>query len=154
MATFAEIDNDNIVLRIIKVDDAEAPNPNTGEQYCNTLFGGNWRQCSYNTSGNVHGEGGTPFRKNMPAIGWIWDSEKNGFVEPQPYDSWTLNDDTCLWDPPIARPSTQDAGGVFVYGNTWIEATQRWEATEYDNNDIPTSNKFYWNPSTSAWVAI
>tara|TARA_R100001086_G_C11816307_1_gene252950 strand:- start:461 stop:928 length:468 start_codon:yes stop_codon:yes gene_type:complete len=155
MATFAEIDNNNLVVRIIKVDDAEAPTPITGEQYCKTLLGGNWRQCSYNTSGNVHGDGGTPFRKNMPAVGWTWDEAKNGFIEPQPHDSWTLNNDTGLWEAPVAKPTTQNVDeNTFVYGTVWNESAQRWEATEYDDAGNATSNTYYWHAGDLNWQAI
>ena len=141
MATFAEIDDNNIVLRTVKVDDAEAPDTNTGEQYCRNLFGGNWRQCSWNTVGNVNGAGGTPFRKNMPAQGWTWDEAKDGFIEPQPHDSWTLNDDTGLWEAPVAKhalTAEQNAKNTkpdaatpstHMWGYDWNEDTQSWDLT-------------------------
>ena len=158
MATFAQIDENNIVLQIVKVDDSEVPGGNgdvAGETYCNNLFGGTWKQCSYNTVANVHSLGETPFRKNMADKGGTWDQSRDAFYGPQPYSSWALNETTCVWEAPVAAPSTQDAGGdVFVYGNTWNESDQRWEAVQYDNSDTPTSNKYYWNPSDSSWVAI
>jgi len=155
MATFAEIDNNNLVLRTIKVDDAEASTPSVGEQYCKNLLGGNWKQCSFNTSGNVHSDGGTPFRKNMPAVGWIWDEAKDGFIEPQPHDSWTLNNDTGLWEAPVAKPTTQNVDeNIFVYGTEWNESAQRWEATEYDNAGEATPNKYYWNATSLNWQTI
>jgi len=65
---------------------------------------GEWIQTSYNTAGGVHSEGGTPLRKNFAGVGFIYDSTLDAFYEPQPFASWTLDDTTCLWEAPIARP--------------------------------------------------
>jgi len=156
MATFAEIDNNNIVLRTIKVDDADVATTAAGEQFCANTFGGIWKQCSYNTIGNVHQNGGTPFRKNMPSQGWTWDEAKDGFIQPQPHDSWTLNNDTGLWEAPVAKPTTQNVDAdTYVYGTEWNESNQRWEATEYDSSTgVMGSNRYYWNATDLNWQAI
>tara|TARA_B110001454_G_C12615414_1_gene390543 strand:- start:295 stop:660 length:366 start_codon:yes stop_codon:yes gene_type:complete len=65
---------------------------------------GTWIQTSYNTKGGVHSEGGTPLRKNYAGTGFIYDSTLDAFYEAQPFPSWTLNESTCLWAPPMARP--------------------------------------------------
>ena len=82
---------------------------------------GEWIQTSYNTRGGVHTNGGTPLRKNYAGIGYTYDRTRDAFIPPQPYASWTLNDDTCLWDAPTSTPTE---GGPF----NWNESTQSWEA--------------------------
>ena len=79
-----------------------------------------WIQTSYNTQGGQHPEG-RPLRKNYAGIGYTYDSQRDAFIPPQPYPSWTLNEDTCLWDCPVAMPTE---GGPFV----WNEGAQTWDA--------------------------
>ena len=66
---------------------------------------GKWIQTSYNTFGGEHTLGGTPLRKNFACIGFTYDETKDAFIPPQQFSSWTLNDTTCLWEPPMPRPS-------------------------------------------------
>jgi hypothetical protein len=66
---------------------------------------GAWIQTSYNTHGGVHANGGTPLRKNYAGIGYSYDAGRDAFIPPKPFASWTLNDDTCLWDAPVAYPT-------------------------------------------------
>jgi hypothetical protein len=80
---------------------------------------GEWIQTSYNTSGGVHVLGGTPLRKNYAGIGHTYDRERDAFIPPQPYASWTLNEDTCLWESPIPYPNDNKA-------YEWNESTQEW----------------------------
>ena len=80
---------------------------------------GEWIQTSYNTHGGVHTLGGTPLRKNYAGIGYTYDRERDAFISPKPYASWVLNDDTCLWDAPVAMP---DDGKQYQ----WDEATTSW----------------------------
>lgn len=85
---------------------------------------GEWIQTSYNTIGGVHKLGGTPLRGNYAGIGFTYDRVKDAFIPPKPFASWVLNEDTCLWDAPVAMP-TDDK----IY--TWDEATTNWvERTE------------------------
>ena len=65
---------------------------------------GEWIQTSYNTHGGEHTLGGTPLRKNFAGIGYTYDKEKDAFIPPQPFASWTLNETTCLWEAPVAMP--------------------------------------------------
>jgi len=65
---------------------------------------GQWVQTSYNTYGGVHSGGKTPLRKNYAGIGYIYDSTRNAFYSPQPYSSWTLNEDSCIWEAPTPMP--------------------------------------------------
>jgi hypothetical protein len=81
---------------------------------------GEWIQTSYNTIGNVHRNGGTPLRKNYAGIGFTYDAQKDAFIPPKPYDSWVLNEDTCLWEPPIPRPADQK-----IYD--WDESSLSWK---------------------------
>ena len=64
-----------------------------------------WKQTSYNTFGNVHKLGGTPFRKNFAGIGMIYDEDRDAFIQPKPFNSWTLNEETCVWEAPVAYPN-------------------------------------------------
>ena len=112
MAHFAEV-VDNIVTRVIVADTKE---------WCEANLGGTWVQTSYNTLGNVHALGGTPLHKNYAGIGFTWDGV--GFSGPRPFDSWTLNLNTYIWEAPVPMPVEE--GKRF----TWDEATQTWtEAT-------------------------
>lgn len=66
---------------------------------------GEWIQTSYNTRGGQHLNGGTPLRKNYAGIGYTYDRERDAFIPPKPFASWTLNEETCLWDAPVAMPN-------------------------------------------------
>ena len=129
MAHFAEIDDSNIVLQVIVVDDKDTQDKSgnevesVGAKYLSDGFGGTWKRTSYNTYGGVHKLSGTPFRKNYAGIGFIYDETRDAFYESNPYPSWTLNEDTCIWDPPTAHP---DDGKFYE----WNEDTQAWDETE------------------------
>lgn len=118
MAHFAELDDNNLVLRVIVVSDEDAVD---GENFCHHLLGGRWKQTSYNTRGGQHLLGGTPFRKNYAGIGSIYDETRDAFLLPQPFPSWTLNETTCLWEPPIPYPINQSG---LLY--RWNETTRSW----------------------------
>ena len=106
MSHFAEIDDNNIVLRVLVGDNDY---PNEGYDWFVENLGGTWIQTSYN--GNI--------RKNFAGTGMIYDSERDAFVAPQPFESWTLDEDTFTWTPPIPKP-TDDK----LY--TWDEDSQTW----------------------------
>jgi hypothetical protein len=80
---------------------------------------GEWIQTSYNTHGGVHANGGTPLRKNYAGIGYSYDATRDAFIPPKPHASWTLNEDTCLWDAPVAMPTD---GQMYI----WDEASLAW----------------------------
>jgi hypothetical protein len=84
---------------------------------------GEWMQTSYNTRGGVHVNGGTPFRKNYAGIGFTYDRSRDAFIPPKPFPSWLLNEDSCLWEAPVAYPSD---GGRYV----WDEASGAWVAED------------------------
>ncbi len=85
---------------------------------------GEWIQTSYNTRGGEHTLGGTPLRKNYAGIGFTYDRTRDAFIPPQPFPSWLLDEDTCLWNAPVAMP-------IDDKHYTWDEATTSWaEVTE------------------------
>jgi len=108
MAHFAEIDADNTVLRVIVADTKE---------WCEQNLGGTWVQTSYNTHGGQHPEG-RPLHKNYAGIGYKWDGV--GFYAPQPFPSWTKNEETYIWEAPVPMPND---GKIYK----WNEADQKWD---------------------------
>jgi hypothetical protein len=118
MAHFAEVDENNIVLRVLVVDDL---NESNGQEFLATTLGlgGTWIKTSYNTIGGVHSNGGTPLRKNYAGIGYSYDSGRDAFIPPKPYASWLLNETSCLWEAPVAMPTD----GQY----TWNEETISWD---------------------------
>tara|TARA_B110000902_G_C14128588_1_gene521028 strand:+ start:192 stop:548 length:357 start_codon:yes stop_codon:yes gene_type:complete len=81
---------------------------------------GMWIQTSYNTVGGIHTDGGTPLRKNFASEGFAYDVDKDAFIPPQDFPSWTLNETTCLWEAPTPMPSD---GQSYV----WNETDTQWE---------------------------
>ena len=121
MAHFAKLDENNVVLSVHRVQDDIATDETAGINYLKNLYKWeNWKQCSYNTFGGVHKLGGTPLRKNFPGINFTYDSNRDAFLYPKPYPSWTLNETSCLWEPPSTCP--QD-GKAYL----WNESTTSWE---------------------------
>ena len=112
MAHFAKVNN-GIVEQVIVAE------PEFFDTFVDSSPG-QWIQTSYNTHAGVHANGGTPLRKNYAGIGYSYDAQRDAFIPPKPYASWLLNDDTCLWDAPVAMPTE---GGPY----TWNESTQTWD---------------------------
>ena len=114
MAHFAQIKN-GLVTQVIVVSNADTANAegveleSIGAAFCERLLGGEWKQTSY--SGKM--------RKNYAGIGYAYDAERDAFIEPQPYPSWILNEQTCQWESPTPMPTD---------GNrySWDEATLNW----------------------------
>ena len=130
MAHFAKLDQDNIVTTINVVHDNEllvdgAENEQKGINFLNTFFNtsDNWKQTSYNTFKGVHKLGGTPFRKNYAGIGDTYNEDKDAFIPPQPYSSWTLNNDTCQWEAPVAYPDDEKEYQWNEETTNWVERT-------------------------------
>lgn len=123
MAHFAEIDAEGTVLRVLVVADAQE---DRGQEFLadDLGLGGTWKKTSYNTVGGVHTGGGTPYRKNYAGIGFKYDNALDAFIPPKPFASWTLNEDTCLWEAPTPMPVEE---GKFF---TWDEDTTSWKEVE------------------------
>lgn len=98
MAHFAEIDDNNIVLRVLKVDNEQE---HRGQQFLaeDLQLGGTWIQTSYNTYGGHHLLGGTPMRMNYAQVGGSYDPIRDAFIAEKPGDNWTLDETTCQWVP-------------------------------------------------------
>jgi hypothetical protein len=119
MAHFAEVDENNIVLRVLVVDDLHESD---GQNFlANTLgLGGTWLKTSYNTAAGVHANGGTPFRKNYAGVGYTYDETLDAFIAPKPFASWVLNEETCVYEAPVAYPTD---GALYL----WNEETTSWD---------------------------
>ena len=129
MAHFAKLDQNNIVVTVNSVHNNEllvdgVESEQKGIDFLNNLFNtnDNWKQTSYNTIGGVHKLGGTPLRKNYAGIEYTYDEDKDAFIPKQRYPSWSLNEDTCLWESPVAYP---DDGKQYQ----WNEETTSWDLT-------------------------
>lgn len=120
MAHFAELDNNDVVLRVIVVDNKDTTDAATGQEvesigiaFCQRLLGGNWVQTSYNNN----------FRVRYAGIGFTYNRQYDAFIPPKPYPSWTLNTTTFEWQAPVPYPND----GKFYY---WDEGTQSWQLVE------------------------
>lgn len=118
MAHFAELDENNIVINVISCGNEFE---NTGESINQEITGNVWKRTSYNTSNGIHTNGGEPFRYNFAGIGYTFDPTKGSdgaFIPTKPFESWTLNEETCTWQPPYPCP---DSLAYF-----WDEDTTSW----------------------------
>jgi len=130
MASFAKIGLNSKVIEVLSVVNEVLHDSNGVEQevigidFLTKLTGYPvWKQTSYNTKGGVHNNGGTPFRKNHAGIGYTYDETRDAFISPKPYNSWILNEDTCLWESPVAYPTGDEK-------YTWNELTLSWDLVE------------------------
>jgi len=115
MAHFAKIGKGNIVEKVLVVSNDVATTEQAGIDFLNQTFKTNdiWLQTSYN--GNM--------RKNFANVGFIYNQTKDAFIAPRPFNSWTLNEDTCQWESPVAKP---DDGQNYK----WNEETKSWDLVE------------------------
>ena len=118
MAHYAFLDQNNIVTEVI-VGKNEGEEGINWEQHYGNFRGQVCKRTSYNTYGGIHLLGGTSFRKNYAGIGFTYDANRDSFIPPKPYNSWILNEQTCLWEAPVARPND---GNMYK----WNEETQNW----------------------------
>ena len=114
MAHFAQLDETSTVLQVIVVHNNEllengVESEAKGVAFCQSLFGGQWKQTSYN--GNI--------RKNYAGVGYTYDAVRNAFIPPQPYPSWTLVESACMWQAPVPMPTDNKP-------YRWDEATLSW----------------------------
>jgi len=116
MSYFAKVNDSGIVTTVI-----------VSEQAFIDTQEGTWVQTSINTRGGVHSDGGVALRKNYAGVGHIYDTVKDAFYAPKPHVSWTLDDDSCLWEAPIAYPDDNTSywwdEDVYQGDNTkgWVE---------------------------------
>ena len=125
MAHFSKLDSENKVLKVLVVSNDIVTTEQDGVDFLNNLHNSNnvWKQTSYNTYGGQHRLGGTPFRKNYAGVGYTYDEDKDAFIPPKPYNSWILNETTCLWVAPVQYPTdNQDY--------IWNETSQTWDLKE------------------------
>ena len=127
MASFAKIGLNNKVIEIQSVVNEVLHDANGVEQesigidFLTKLTGwAIWKQTSYNTHGGVHDNGGTPLRKNHAGIGMTYDEDRDAFIPKKPYNSWVLNEQTCLWNAPVSMPINDNK-------YIWNESTLTWE---------------------------
>jgi len=127
MASFAKIGLNNKVIEVLSVVNEVLHDSNGVEQevlgveFLTNLHGWSiWKQTSYNTHGGVHNNNGTPLRKNHAGIGMTYDEDRDAFIPKKPFNSWILNEDTCLWNAPVDMP---DDGKKY----TWNESILNWE---------------------------
>jgi len=151
MAHFAKIDSNNKVETVIVAPD---------QAYVDSL-GGRWIQTSYNTLAGVHYDPitGQPsadqskaLRKNYAGKGMNYDESRDAFILDQPYPSWTLNETSCIYEPPVAVPTiwtyaTDDRDNEIFKSTDWDEPNLRWIAVKQDDTNV------YWNPDTTSWVS-
>ena len=133
MSHFAKIDNNKIITEVIVAEQDFINSGAIGDSF-------RWIQTSYNNN----------FRKNYAKVGGTYDVERDAFIPPKPYASWTLNESTCQWEAPVAHPND---GKKYE----WNEATTSWDEVVNDIPDrpsvaYPNDGKLYmWNPATTSW---
>ena len=134
MAHFAKIGLNSKVIAVHSVHNNELKDSNGVEQEVNgidfltKLTGWSiWVQTSYNTKGGLHTEGGTPLRKNHAGIGYTYDEDRDVFIAPKPFNSWILNETTCFWEAPVAKPTTELEDNQYY---SWNESIVNWELKE------------------------
>jgi hypothetical protein len=116
MAHFAKLGVGNIVEQVIVVSNNIAITEQAGADFINKLYNTRdvWKQTSYNNN----------IRKNFAGIGYQYDQTRDAFIAPKPFNSWILNEDTCLWNSPVAMPTTQLEDNQCYY---WNESIINWE---------------------------
>jgi len=136
MAHFAQLDSNNIVIQVLKVADEKE---SKGHDYlANELgLGGTWVQTSFNTRAGIHyGQDGTPdggvaFRKNYAGKGMTYDPTRDAFIPIKPFPSWVLEEESCVWFPPVTYPGD----GKFY---DWNEETKTWDLWPNQPEPFPT----------------
>jgi len=130
MASFAKIGLNSKVIEVLSVHNNELKDSNGVEQesigidFLTKLTGYPiWKQTSYNTHGGVHNNNGQPLRKNHAGIGYTYDEDRDAFIPPKTFNSWILNEDTCLWESPVVYPKDGEQ-------YTWNELTLSWDLVE------------------------
>ena len=130
MASFAKIGLNGKVIEVLSVNneilkDADGiERENIGVDFLTKLTGYPiWKQTSYNTHGGVHSSGGIPLRKNHAGIGYTYDEDRDAFIPKKTFNSWILNENTCLWESPIPYPQDNNK-------YNWNEQNKSWDLIE------------------------
>ena len=131
MASFAKIGLNGKVIEVQSVVNEVLHDANGIEQesigidFLTKLTGwAIWKQTSYNTHGGVHNNNGTPLRKNFAGIGMTYNEDRDAFIKPKPFNSWILNEDTCLWNAPVSLPTEELEENKYY---SWNESIINWE---------------------------
>lgn len=124
MAHFARIDDNGLVIDVQKTDDSFV---NEGLDWLVENFGGKWVKTSYNTVGGQHIAGGKPLRKNFAGIGYTYDENRDAFIPPKPFESWVLDEDTCIWVAPVPLP---DNDHIWDWDETTVSFVMREQSQE------------------------
>ena len=155
MAHFAKLDENNIVVDVIVVSDADAPTEEAGQEFCRKLFKDQtsiWKKTSYNTHGGVHysdramsipsEDQSKAFRKNFAGKGFTYDADKDAFIAPKLPDQqeWILNETTCQYEAPNPMPETYIEG--HTYNGEAIPDQYAWE------------DDLYRSDNTKGWVRV
>ena len=122
MAHYAFLDANNIVTEVIVGKD-ENEDGILWELHYGAFRNQVCKRTSYNTIGGVHTLGGTPYRKNYAGIGYTYDESRDAFIPPKPFNSWVLNETTCLWDAPTPMPEDNKPYRWDEDTTSWIEIT-------------------------------
>ena len=146
MANFAKISEENEVLQVLTIEDIYildsegVETESIGQQYLethNNWPAQMWIQTSYNTSGNQHKDGGTPFRGNYAGIGYTWDEDDQIFWPKKPYASWVKHNESASWKSPIgdapeltAEQQAQNTADTHGWTYVWNESGQSWDLTD------------------------
>jgi hypothetical protein len=130
MASFAKIGLNSKVIEVLSVNNEVLYDSNGIEQEVNgidflTKLTGwaIWKQTSYNTHGGVHSFGGTPLRKNHAGIGYTYDEDRDAFIPKKPFNSWLLNETSCIWEAPVSLPDNENT-------YSWNEENLSWDLRE------------------------
>lgn len=126
MGHYAFLDENKVVTEVITGrDENEVVDGITDwEAHYGAFRGQACKRTSYNTFAGVHTNGGTPFRKNYAGVGYTYDEARDAFITPKPFESWTLNEESCTWEAPTAYP----ADGLMYQ---WVEADLNWQAITF-----------------------
>jgi hypothetical protein len=146
MAHFAKLGSNSKVIQVLTLSNSDMLNADgvedesVGQQYLqthNNWPAEMWIQTSYNTHGNQHREGGTPFRGNYAGIGYIWDEDDQIFWPKKPYTSWVKHMESASWKSPIgdapaltAEQTSQSEAGTHMWSYVWNEDNTTWDLTD------------------------
>ena len=147
MASFAKIDENNLVLTMLYLDNSIVTDENGNEQESlgqahlekhNNWPANQWIKYSRNTNKNKHSSGdhSKAFRGNGASVGYTWMPEKNIFMPPKLYPSWVLNETDARWQSPIGDPPTQDTYNPLTHFYRWNEDTTAWDLISYEDEGV------------------